>query len=405
VIPFLVAVAATQLVRLPNGIPIIVRTEPDASVVAIEALVRADDLSVANQAMLETMVGAVFGETDSFTAAGIRELGWSIGGGVTCSLAGGALRFEIVTLKSHLEPAMTLLVDVLRRPLFTESSLDQGWLAYLEGRTSIAREPGARAVRALLAGLGAAPQPAIRPRATEARFLYNWVVRPERIVISVCGNVEADAVTRLLTSSLGGWEPAEKPEARRGAGRTIFPVPRNCAVVAFSGPKPNEEGFAAWMTLAYLIGGGKGSIAYRELRDKRGWSYSTGLALAFDSDASWAAVYGAFKEVDAEEVKGRNKALAEALDTAVSATNDEVERAKGLLIGQYLVGIGRQIGPFLHGHNSQAERAYWLAWWEMKGAGWRMDSAFTDRVAKVQPGEVRALAASMKKALPQLIEK
>src|SRR6185503_12721648 len=172
--------AATQLVRLSNGIPVIVRTEPESPLVAIETLIRADDLSPAELGECQVLAGAIFGETDSFTAQGLRTLGWSIGGGIRCAFTGDCLRLEIVTAKSHLEPTTTFLADVLRRPLFTEAALSEGWQSYNDIVERMSRTPPALELRSFLAKLGAGPlEPAPLTR-DFALALHAKLFRPER---------------------------------------------------------------------------------------------------------------------------------------------------------------------------------------------------------------------------------
>jgi predicted Zn-dependent peptidase len=62
-------------------------------------------------------------------------------------------------------------------------------------------------------------------------------------------------------------------------------------------------------------------------------------------------------------------------------TNDELDRAKNFLIGNYLID-----------HESNSSQAFYLGWFEIIGAGWQFDSKYPKLIQKVALHDVLDVA-------------
>ncbi|MDQ2985674.1 MAG: insulinase family protein [Armatimonadota bacterium] len=385
------ALAGPQLTRLPNGIPVIVETT-GKDLVSFQVLVRTDDLTAIESGAIETMASALFGETENYSLRELRRLAWAVGGSVTSVWAGDCLRLEIATTSDRLNPAAALMSDALRRPVFAPGALDQARLTNQSHQAWLDRTPPLRAIRTNLARRDIAPLPVTSLTKAQAVALHAKVFRPERVSIAVVGDTTAEAVAKALGASLGLWEPKEvartpplRPDSTGKTGEF------HTALATVEGPKASESGFAAWVVACISVGEGKQSLLNRKYRIDRGLSYITGSYFTFRDKASYCTFYVSWS--------GDKSAVTDLVQTVAAhrPAEQEIARAKALTAGRYLVGGPTevvQMGAFSTDHSTRSSRAFWLAWWEMKGAGIGRDSAFPGTVRSLTPEQVTAACAA-----------
>ena len=387
----LAAAIGPQLTRLPNGIPVIVDEASQQDSVSIQVLVRIDDLPPIEMGAAETMAGALFGETENYSLRELRRLAWSIGGAVSAESAGDCLRLEVTTTPDRLRPTAALISDALRRPAFTQASLDYAWEEATQREKWLDRTPPLRDLRTVLAARGIGPMAVTRLTEEQARALHAKVVRPERVAIAVVGKVRADDVATIFGASLGHWQASEAPRIP-----TLRPDPPSkalgfqTATVTVEGPAPKEKGFTAWAVACMAFGEGKAGQLNRKYRVENALSYVLGSYFTFVADASYCTFYVSW--IGERGVKDLPETLA-----SFKPSSDDVDRAKSYLAGRYAVGgpteVGR-LGGFSIGHETDRYRAFWLGWWELKGAGITRDGTFAKSVTEVQPADVaRAIEA------------
>lgn len=378
-------VLGPQLTRLPNGIPVIVDAAA-GDLVTLQVLVRTDDLTPLELGAVETMAAALLGETENYSLRELRRLAWSIGGAVVAESAGDCMLLQITTTGDRLRPAAAFISDALRRPAFSKVALDEAREKNAEQQAWIDRTPPLRELRTAVAAKGLGPTVVSSLTQEQARSLHAKVVRPERVAISVVGNVDSDTVALVLGASLGHWQPeSPRPAAPIGADAPRASASFRTALAMVKGPLPKARGFAAWMAACIAIGEGKHGHLNRVYRVERAQSYVLGSHFTFRRDAAYCTFY--------VSTTGEAPADFAATVTQYRANDADASRAKAYLIGRYQVGgpteVGR-FGGFAIGHETDAARAFWLAWWEMKGAGISKDAAFADEVRKLTTAEMAA---------------
>ena len=378
------ALLGPQLTRLPNGIPVIVDTG-GKDLVTIQVLVRTDDLPPLEAGAAETMAHALFGETENYSLRELQRLAWTIGGAVAAESAGDCIRLQVTTTRNRLRPAAAFISDALRRPAFTQVSLDEARKAAIHHRDWLNRTPPLADVFSHQATKTVGPLfvPNLTP--DQAHALHAKVVRPERVAIAVVGDVDADTVATALGASLGHWRgedaaPISSLLAVKDSPESAFKT----SLVTVPGPHPKDAGFAAWLVACVAVAEGKGSALNREFRVSRGAAYVLGSYLTFRKAASYCTFYvSSTNEIRNDELNG--------LVASFAPDERAVDRAKAFLVGRYAVGgpteVGR-FGAFSIGHETDAARAFWLAWWDLKGAGFGRDDVFPSLVQKVSLAQV-----------------
>lgn len=394
--------AAPQLITFGNGLPVIVDYDPDSPFVTLVSLSRCDDQSPDRLLALEIACRAIMRETQTFSTQRLQYLSWIVGGRVEAELAGDTVRIEITTAPSHFSLAATLLSELTQRASFSQEALAEATKDLQKDLERRELMPWYPSVREFRGDLGVGPRGPIHMRTDVTRALWQHVVRPDRTAIAVVGGVPPSDVERRLSSSFGLWELDPAPGFRIPRGQfEPNPVRRHATVMAVvEGPPVTSNRFAAWLVYCGAVGWGTGSKMHRVIRNELGWAYQTGSSLTIRHDKSYAIFHFTF--VRTPSLGEREETLKELLVAAErSIRESDVDRAKSLLIGQYLVGSGGPEGivPFGQGHVAVWDRAYWLAWWQLRG-GFERDARFKKELAEVDiedvKQEARLAAATIK---------
>ena len=167
-------------------------------------------------------------------------------------------------------------------------------------------------------------------------------------------------------------------------------LPYSCLMIGWLAPGMGSSDFPAVAVAANALGGGKGSIMFRELRQKLG-IYDVGTmyprhkyqshVLAYVFTNPFRATFpGLTASVMLEEVKSALVAEVDKLKSDL-LPEKELQRAKGYTIGSYALQ-----------HQHMFDRAFYLGWLEALGVGYEFDKRFADEVEKVTAEEVRRVA-------------
>jgi predicted Zn-dependent peptidase len=174
---------------------------------------------------------------------------------------------------------------------------------------------------------------------------YRGGYRPERLVVAVAGNVDHDAVSKLVADALeGGGSPRL---------RTAGPVPVYGAPRAVYDTRESEQAHVVWgvegmgrsdpdryamSVLGVLYGGGMSSRLFQEVREKRGLAYSIYSGEHMYLESGTFTVYaGSQPETAADVLKIVREEAAKAADGEITA--EEVARAKGHVRGGLVLSM------------------------------------------------------------------
>lgn len=377
---------APQITRLANGVPIITLFEKSTNDVSIQCLLKTTNLTYQERAFLQTLEATLFNETETLSKNRLAHLVAFVGQNANVEWSQDVLRIEVTTKSSHIEPAIAILSDILKRTVIQNSVDAQRHLHQLQ-RTNGSR-PHEQAILATLAQYNIVPTQ--HPNLLLAHLQDTWdrLAIPQNLAIAIVGNFDREKTVQTLSASLSNWKGAEN--------RTRKPVPPPPQAVPpakfhlggalIQGPKPDDPDFAAWLVLAYAIGEGKKSEVAQFARYEGGFAYATGLRIGFHPQGAWGLAWFLSTEPPEEASSPflRRIQKAEWLER-------ELIRARTLAIADYEHGEGRGMGAFRQGHTTLAERAFWLAWWELNG-GYRWDAVFSQRLQEVTLERLRLVA-------------
>jgi len=199
-----------QRFSLPNGLRVLHLEEHEHPLVRARLLVRLEpgDTPPGRQG-LPLLLLQTLGRTDTadLKAEELDRLLEDSGIQVTPSLGVEGLCWQLVTRSRDTDRALGLLGDRLLRPLFNPTVLETQRLAAIRGAEGRGEPPLVRLQRALLEDPGTRATPASLGGITFEAFLAfrARVLRPDRAVLVLHGDLGLEQAKRMVLLSLGAW--------------------------------------------------------------------------------------------------------------------------------------------------------------------------------------------------------
>jgi predicted Zn-dependent peptidase len=197
-------------------------------------------------------------------------------------------------------------------------------------------------------------QPLGRPILGEEETLKNISVQtlidfrdahlaPERVVISVAGAFDRNAIVDTATQRFGGLaaKPVRKSEpAHPRAGRVgeVRKLEQTHLVFSWPAPHARSDDLFAARLLSEIFGGGMSSRLFQEAREARGLVYAIDSALDVFEDAGRLSVYAGCSAKHAREVAEIVRDQL-ALMAAKGPSEAELSRAKAVSRASMLMGL------------------------------------------------------------------
>lgn len=384
---------------LPNGLTVIVRPDPSVGVMAASLQVRAGSLfETADTAGISNFLHRVMVRgTKRYTATQLTEAIDDLGGSLDAS---GDIEYTEVrgaALARNWEALLGLVAEVAVRPTFPHEEIERERRLIQNALLTRGDTPFQRAFDALLEDLyGAHPYawPSAGRRESIERVdraalqaHYTAIYRPDRMVLAVSGHVPGDRVLRVAERLFRTPPPAAAsvragPVAAtpRGDRRVVErPVQQAQVLVGYLGPSLTEPDYAAVRVLATVLGGGMSGRLFTELRDKRGLAYSVGALSSFRTGPSFVTYMGTAP------------ANAEAAEAGVLS---EIDRIRVEQVSERELARGKAflLGNLAMDRRTNARHAWYLAFFEVIGAGWDYPERFERAVEAVTVADIARVA-------------
>jgi predicted Zn-dependent peptidase len=171
--------------------------------------------------------------------------------------------------------------------------------------------------------------------------------------------------------------PLPTPGARRVIDK---PSQQTQIVVGVVAPGIFDADYPAARVLAALLGGGMSGRLFAELREQQGLAYSVGTMTPLRTGPGFIASYigtspGTAGAAEERLIAEMHRARAEGVTPA------ELSRAKAYLLGNLAMD-----------RRTNARHAWYLAFFELIGAGWQYPDSFSREIERVSAAEVIAAA-------------
>ena len=385
---------------LPNGMTVIVRENPAAPVVTASLQVRAGsrfetpEMAGITNFLLRTMIRG----TSRRSATELAEAAEEIGGSLDASGEVESAEIRGEALARHWEGLLGLIAEVALEPSFPGEEIERERRLILSQIKTRAETPFTLSLDALLRELyGSHPYawPGLGLPSAVGRFArgelvahYRAVFRAERVVLAVSGQVSHARVVRTserlfakLPRSGAGEVGAAAPATPVGARRVLErPAQQAQVLVGYLGPGLSDPAYPAVRVLGAVLGGGMAGRLFVELREKRGLAYALGVLIPFRTGPSFFVTHlGTAPENSAAAEAGLLAELERIRQAPVG--REELARAKAYLLGNFALD-----------RRTNARQAWYLAFFEVIGAGWDFPERYAQALDAVTAADVEAAA-------------
>ncbi len=343
-----------ELTRLSNGVTVAIDPMPGAqsASIGLYAAVGSRSEPDGKGGLAHLLEHMVFKGARGRSARQIAEAIEDVGGSLNAWTARDQTVFHARTLAPDVGLALELISDLVRAPALDEAELEREKLVILSELGECLDAPD-DLIHDYLFEAAFGTQPLARPvlgrepgiRAITRADCLDWLARqyrPERLVISAAGRVDAGHILMLAESLFGDLEPGEPPPlvpARfEGGSRSDRRATEQTHLAfAFPGRSAADPAVPALGLFAQAVGGGMSSRLFQELREDRGLAYSI---------YAWAQGYaetGLFAVNLSTDKACAAEAMALARDTVARAAEDlteaELNRARAQVEASLLMAL------------------------------------------------------------------
>jgi zinc protease len=295
---------------LTNGLRVVVIEDHDVPLVSAQLLVKnGGEIDPPQLSGLADMTASLL--TKGTKTRGAPEIARQIealGGGIESGAGWDASRASINVMSSRIEPALAILADISRNPVFNDEEIERLRQQYLDSLSVTMRQPGALA--SLVAGrvvfgdaayghpLSGTPESLTRIKRADIVGLHSQFYRPDNAVLVVGGDIKAADAFKLAERLFGDWVRPTTPVSERGmVGKMINPDEKQRVVVvdmpdagqaavvlARAGISRTDPDYFRGIVTNAVLTGYSGRLN-QEIRIKRGLSYGASSRLDARRDA------------------------------------------------------------------------------------------------------------------------
>lgn len=343
-------VAADYRHELSNGTPVYIAESSEFPLVTVSFIFKGGAyLEGEDEVGLASITGQMLreGGTQSMTPAEVDErldfLAANLSIGVSDTVGSATLN----CLKSNLDEAMSIMLDLLRRPAWDEDRLrlakaeavemmkqrndspddilNREWAALMWGRDHFEARV---ATESTIARINADTMEAFRQR----------LFHPGNMMVGVVGDVSAEEILSRLNKAIEGWEvgpvsedpPAPEMALSRGVYHIEKDTPQGKVRLGSRGVTRDHPDAMALQVMNYILGGsGFTSRLMNKIRSDEGLSY--GVSSAFSNRVEYP---GEFRSGFAS----KNSTVALAIQLALA----EIEKMRESLVSEDELKIAKQ---------------------------------------------------------------
>lgn len=289
---------------LKNGLRVIVIEDHDVPLVSAGVVVKnGGEVDPADLSGLAELTASLLTKgTKTRTAPEIAQQIEALGGTIESGAGWDASRAFINVMSGKIDPAMTILADVVRNPVFQEEEVERLRQQYLDNLSVTLGQPGSLAsfVAARIVFGDAAyghpiagtPESLARIKQADIAGFHAKYYRPDNAVLVMGGSIKAADAFKLADRLFGDWaKPAAALPARGQVGKmeqagekqrvVVIDMPdagQAAVVLARAGISRTDPDYFRGIVTNSILSGYSGRLN-QEIRIKRGLSYGARSSL------------------------------------------------------------------------------------------------------------------------------
>ena len=284
---------------LRNGLRVILVERPDVSLVSAQVLIKnGAEVDPPQLAGLADMTATLLTKgTSKRSAPEIAEAIEALGGSLDSGARWDSSTASIGVMSAKIDPAMEILSDVVRRPVFKEEEIERLRQQTLDELSVSLNEPGtlARIVASRVVfgdapyghALKGTPESIARIKRDDIVRMHSTYYRPDNAILVIGGDIKSDAAFKLAERLFGDWAnpsaqlpsvtEAAKDVAASGKPRVVVVDMEHAGQAAVAlvrtGLKRTDPDYFRGLVANSILGGGYSARLNQEIRIKRGLSY------------------------------------------------------------------------------------------------------------------------------------
>ncbi len=346
--------------ELSNGIRVLLKRNPAVPLFSVHAVflggLRYEDENT--NGISNFMSGMFTRGTSSRTAEDIAAQIEGLGGTVDGFSGKNSVGVTLSALSENFEGAMDIFSDVILNPSFSDEEMERERREILAALEKQEDNLTGKTVRNFLKTLFrkhpyrfnvlGTEENVGRFTSADIRRFYGKVIRPENMVISVAGDIDAEKTLGVLEELFGGrkhggFKKIRPPrESVLSAGRETIEFERDKAqthiIAGFHAPGFKNRDRYAFEVLNSVLSG-QGGRLFIELRDKKSLAYAVTSFYVPGMEGGYFGVYIGTAPQKEKEALG---AIKEQLQLVLEGVGeDELERAKNYIVGSFEIGLQR----------------------------------------------------------------
>ncbi len=307
--PRSVSVPKPVEMTLRNGLRVIVIEDHDMPLVSSQLLMKnGGEVDPANLSGLADLTASLLTKgTKARTAPQIAEQIEALGGAISSGAGWDASRAAVNVMSTKFEPALVILADIVRNPVFAEEEIERLRQQYLDALSVSMNDPGTLAgyvASRVVFGDAAYGHPLSGTMKSIAEIkrediaaLHAKFYRPDNAVLVVGGDIKAAEAFKLAEKLFGDWpKPGAAMPSRGQVGKiekgekprvVVVDMPeagQAAVVLARTGISRNDPDYFRGIVTNAVLSGYSGRLN-QEIRIKRGLSYGARSSLDTRRDA------------------------------------------------------------------------------------------------------------------------
>jgi zinc protease len=383
--------------RLSNGITLLVTPNLTNDIVAGRIFLRAGSyFDPVGRSGTSNLVATLLTKgTAEMNAMEIATRVESVGAGVSTEANNDLLEISFKSITADFVDILRLVGKLLRESDFPEAQLALEKKMVIERIKSQAERPLTLAFQQLREMIYQQHPYAQSLTGNEASVaaisrddlvaFHQTFFRPDRLTISLAGNLDPVAAEQLVDQIFGDWllpttaVPEIVPTIQRRAAeqRSLSKSTKQSIVMlGHLGVAVNGSDYFALRLIDSYLGSGLSSRLFVELREKRGLAYEVSSVFSSKLDRSIFAVYmGTANEKVTTAINGLQGELSRLCVAQLTAS--ELANTKSKLLGKY--ALTKQ---------TTGQLAYIYGWYEALGLGWDFDQRLAGSIEQVTAAQI-----------------
>jgi zinc protease len=384
---------------LAGGLRLLVREDPNAEIVTVSLQVRTGSRyeTPETSGLSHFVQRMLLRGTARRSARLIIETAEDLGGSIDASadVEYGEIRGS--SLAAHQDALLELIAEIALMPTFASDELERERRLIASQIQTRAETPLSLALDTLAAELYGPHSFSLPPLGQKASLQrlgrsdlvahYLRVYRAGATVLAVSGRVERDRVRRQVERLFGRMLPGDVEEpvdmaptpstTRRVLGR---PAQQARIVVGFLGPGIGHPDYAPGKVMTAILGGGASGRLFVKLRGDEGLAYSVGMLQPSRRGPGSFIAYVATSDPGVERAEAGVRQAIERFRVE-GPSGAEVARAKSYVLGNLAMD-----------RRTNARQAWYLAFFELIGAGWDYPDRYARALEAVTADDVMRVA-------------